>query len=178
MTQHLPIQIVNENDQPIGEASIPEAYKKGLIHRLVFVWVEDTDGKLLVQKRSPSMLMYPSCWDVSAAGHVDVGETYEQAAQRELEEEIGLEADRLQELNGFYHELDVNQYHLKRFHKVYRVVVQPNPKLHPDPVEVAATQWLTKQQVKRLIKDHPDQVSSGLVDSMKSYEDYQHQAAA
>ncbi len=178
MTDHPPIQIVDEHDRPVGGASIYEAYEKGLIHRVAFIWVEDTDGKILIQKRGPGMATFPDCWDVSAAGHVDVGETYEQAARRELKEELGLEADTLQEVASFYHEITVNRQLLKRFNKVYRVVVQPNPELQPDPIEVTATRWLTKRGITQLIKDHPDEVANGLVDTMKSYEDYQRQTAA
>jgi isopentenyldiphosphate isomerase len=48
-------------------------------------------GELLVQLRGRSKDRYPLHWDVSVGGHVDPAETYDEAARRELHEELGLD---------------------------------------------------------------------------------------
>jgi isopentenyl-diphosphate Delta-isomerase len=90
MVHNPPIQIVDDNDSPIDEATIQDAYDQGRLHRVVYVIVEDESGNILLQKRGPEIVNYPNRWDISAAGHVDTGESYEAAAKREMREELGL----------------------------------------------------------------------------------------
>ncbi len=60
-------------------------------HVAVFVWVFDARGRVLLQRRSPDKDAWPGRWDASAAGHVEVSESIESAACREILEELGLE---------------------------------------------------------------------------------------
>ncbi len=82
--------VVDAEDRVIGKATREKIHREGLFHRSVHIFVFNKDGQLYIQKRSMNKDMYPGLWDSSAAGHVDFGETYETAAARELEEELGL----------------------------------------------------------------------------------------
>lgn len=66
-----------------------------LSHRAVHMILRDTSGAVLLQKRSMWKDRNPGLWDSSAAGHVDSGETYGEAARRELQEELGVPAPPL-----------------------------------------------------------------------------------
>jgi len=162
-----PIVIVDQDDQPTGEASMDEAHQKGLYHRIARVMVEDEKGRLLLQKRSATVSTFPNCWDHSAAGHVDVGETYEQAAARELQEEIGLTGD-LQEMGYWKTNEKFGDRILNRFNKAYRVKVD-DPDLALQASEVTEVKWFTPQEIKQLIADYPNQVAAGLVDVMERF---------
>src|SRR5262249_22085291 len=61
-----------------------------LLHRAVHIFVFNSRGELLLQKRSAHKDEYPNCYTSSASGHLAAGESYERAAPRELEEELGL----------------------------------------------------------------------------------------
>ena len=62
-----------------------------LVHRSVHVVVFDSSGtRILLQKRSRLKDIQPGKWDTAVGGHVDAGETVENAAQRELAEELGV----------------------------------------------------------------------------------------
>jgi isopentenyldiphosphate isomerase len=62
-----------------------------LIHRSVHILVVHPEtGRLLLQKRSPEKDTHPGQWDTSVGGHVNFGQSYEEAAIRETEEELGL----------------------------------------------------------------------------------------
>ena len=69
------------------------AHKKGICHGISAIALIDTDGKLLIQKRSANKKNEPNKWDLSSAGHIDIDETPEQAAVRELFEETGIKVE-------------------------------------------------------------------------------------
>ncbi|PIZ61953.1 hypothetical protein COY17_03305 [Candidatus Saccharibacteria bacterium CG_4_10_14_0_2_um_filter_52_9] len=169
MSQHLPIQIVDENDEPIGTASISEAQAKGLVHRIVRIMVEDEAGNILLQKRTPDSELYPDRWDNSAAGHVDVDESYETAAKRELAEEIGLENVELEEIGYYRHIGNFEDRKLNRFSRVFKVVVPKETKFILQPDEVASVRWFDVDEAKELVVSHPDKVTDGVADVLKRY---------
>src|SRR3989338_5228619 len=93
------ICIVDEENNEIGKASTKEAHEKKLLHRASYVMLVNKEGKILLQKRV-AMKTYPHMWTMSASGHVDQGESYEEAAHRELKEELGI-STRLKKIGIF-----------------------------------------------------------------------------
>lgn len=82
---------VDEKDQVLGSVTRGEAHAHPeIFHRSVFILVFNQVGELLLQKRSANKDRFPNYWTVSCSGHVVYGQTYEEAAARELEEELGL----------------------------------------------------------------------------------------
>lgn len=162
MADNIPIQIVDENDNPIGEDTIANAQANGLKHRIVRIMVEDEDGKVLLQRRHPSKRTYPKCWDNSAAGHVDAGETYEAAAVRELQEEIGVSGYTLQEVKYYPTNRIWNGRILDRFNRLYKVTVPHKTPFVIQPEEVTEVRWFTRSEIRRLLHEHPNEVSDGL----------------
>src|SRR5688572_21675258 len=84
--------IVNEADEVIGCAVRADIHRRQLKHRAVHILVFNRRGDLFLQKRSLTKDCFPGAWDTSAAGHLGCGETYDDAAVRELREELGVEA--------------------------------------------------------------------------------------
>jgi len=82
--------VVDENDQVTGQNTRSEVHRLGLLHRAIHIFVFDSVGRLLLQKRSAAKDEFPSMWTSSASGHVDAGEDYDNAAARELTEELDL----------------------------------------------------------------------------------------
>ena len=83
--------VVDERDQVIDSKRRDEVHVNNLRHRAVHIWIVNARGELLLQKRSPWKHNYPDLWCSSTAGHVDSGESYEEAGHRELGEEIGID---------------------------------------------------------------------------------------
>jgi 16S rRNA (adenine1518-N6/adenine1519-N6)-dimethyltransferase len=82
--------VVDESDNVIATRPRTEVHAKNLLHRAAHILVFNQAGELLLQKRSAWKDREPSKWDSSAAGHLEPGETYEAAAVRETEEELGI----------------------------------------------------------------------------------------
>ena len=84
--------VVDEDDQLLGDAPRAEVHGNNLRHRAVHILIFNHSGELFLQKRSRWKDRHPCLWDSSAAGHVDAGEEYDTAAERELREELGVTA--------------------------------------------------------------------------------------
>lgn len=163
------IQIVDENDQPVGQASIDEAQTQGLIHRISSVMVENGAGQVLLQFRNANKETFPSCWDNSAAGHVDVGESYEIAAKREMAEEIGVQNVEVEEI-GYYHTNSTfGERRLNRFEKAYRTVVDPNTTFRLQADEVSKVAWFDIEELKVQVVEHPEKFASGLIETVQRF---------
>ncbi|MFF2190036.1 NUDIX hydrolase [Streptomyces sp. NPDC058155] len=84
------LDIVDENDRVVRQATRGEAYAKGLRHRCAFILARDADDRVFVHRRTATKLVFPSHHDMFVGGVVGAGETYDDAALREAEEELGV----------------------------------------------------------------------------------------
>ena len=93
MTEEL-FDIYDENGNSLG-ISKPrsEVHTNGCWHRAVHIWILNSQGQLLIQKRAAIKQSHPDLWDISSAGHISAGESPEASAIRELEEELGVRAE-------------------------------------------------------------------------------------
>ncbi|KUG29437.1 putative nudix hydrolase yfcd [hydrocarbon metagenome] len=89
------VEFVDGRDRPLGVMSLADVHRQALSHRSVLVLLYDLRGKVYLQKRAATKQFYPGRYDVSASGHVKAGESRLEAAQRELEEELGITARKL-----------------------------------------------------------------------------------
>jgi len=85
--------VVDDQDRLLGDAPRAEVHGDNLRHRAVHILLFNHLGELFLQKRSRWKDRHPCLWDSSAAGHVDAGEDYDVAANRELREELGVAAE-------------------------------------------------------------------------------------
>ncbi|MDF3299928.1 NUDIX hydrolase [Streptomyces tropicalis] len=84
------LDIVDENDRVVARRPRGEAYAEGLRHRCVFVEARDAEGRVFVHRRTATKLVFPSLHDMFVGGVVGAGESYDDAALREAEEELGV----------------------------------------------------------------------------------------
>jgi isopentenyl-diphosphate Delta-isomerase len=135
--------VVDADDRVIRQERRSVVHAQGLAHRAVHVFLFNSRGQLLVQRRSASKDEYPLTYTSSASGHVAAGETYEECAPRELQEEIGIEAplERLVKLPASpetAHEQTV----------LFRAVSDAVP--IPDEEEVASVTYFSLDELRAL----------------------------
>jgi isopentenyl-diphosphate delta-isomerase type 1 len=98
------LEIVNEKGEVVGVALRSEIHgNPSLVHRVVHVLVFNSEGKLLLQKRSLKKDVAPGRWDTSVGGHVGRGEELSLSAKREMEEELGITGCEIEYLYTYTH---------------------------------------------------------------------------
>jgi len=140
MTEEL--DIVNKDDQIIGKSTRKDAHDKKLRHRSVMFFVFDQNGKLLMTKRSEDKRFYPGYWSIVLGGHVPAGFSYEEALEKEMEEEIGTTAP-CENLGSFKKEIEEENENVR----LYKAVVDPK-KIELSPKEFEKGLFVTFEELE------------------------------
>jgi 16S rRNA (adenine1518-N6/adenine1519-N6)-dimethyltransferase len=162
------VTFVDENDTIIGAGSKEDAWSKGIITRIARIFVFNKQGELLIQKRSDDHPSAPGKWDQSAAGHVDEGETYLEAAYREAKEEIGIKGIELEELTKFFtDEKDESDKIKKRFNVLYKTSY--NGEFNLQEEEVSMTKWIKISELEKWMEENPEDFTGGFMQTYQIY---------
>ena len=83
--------LVDEKGETIGKATRKECHNGSkMLHPVVHLHIFNKAGDLYLQKRSINKDIQPGKWDTAVGGHIDYGETVEDALHREVREELGI----------------------------------------------------------------------------------------
>lgn len=72
-----------------------EAHKNGICHRVIHLWILNSNDELLIQQRSANKDAGANLWYVSVGGHIEASENIENTLIRETKEELGLDISHL-----------------------------------------------------------------------------------
>ncbi len=98
------VTIVDRANSVVGSATRRRMRAERLPHRCSYILVFNSRGELYVQKRTTIKDIYPGYWDAAAGGVMQVGETYEESAAREVGEELGVRGVELRPLFDMWFE--------------------------------------------------------------------------
>ena len=137
------LEIINEKGEVMGLA--PRSRIHGdptLMHRVAHVLVLNGKGQILLQKRSMKKDVAPGRWDTSVGGHVDPGESPEEAARREMLEELGVEG-AIELLHSYIHS---NAYETEL---VYTFLARREDGFKFDPAEIDEIRFWDLEEIRR-----------------------------
>ncbi|HCC95749.1 MULTISPECIES: isopentenyl-diphosphate Delta-isomerase [unclassified Empedobacter] len=147
------VVLVDQDDQKLGLMEKQQAHVAGLLHRAFSVFVFNSKGELMIQQRAASKYHSPTLWTNTCCSHPRDNETYEQAAHRRLEEEMGFDCELEYKFNFIYKahlENDLIEHELDH---VFIGTFDNEPKLNPD--EVMAYRWVELDDLKKDMEKNP-----------------------
>ena len=103
------VPIVDEHDDVVGQVPRHVMRAQALLHRVTYILIFDSRGRLFVQKRTVTKDLYPGYYDLAAGGVVCVGENYQESALREVWEELGIDNAKLTFHFKFFFEQENNR---------------------------------------------------------------------
>ena len=122
--------------------------------KIICVWIENSQGQVLLQQRSYKKRFGPGLWTCAVEGTVENDDDYLETAQREVEEEIGLSDVTLIPAKQLLYKSDVGS----RLAQGYKVLCDwPIQYFTPQPEEVEKLEWRDKKgTVEQMKAKHPD----------------------
>lgn len=155
MTEH--VILVDENDREIGIGEKMDAHRSGALHRAFSVFVFDSAGRLLLQKRARGKYHSAGLWSNTCCGHPRPGETTETAARRRLREEMNFECELRSAFSFVYRvELD-NRLVEHEYDHVFVGHHDEDPA--PEPAEVEAWSWVSVPELSKDLRARPESYS-------------------
>ncbi len=156
--------VVDEDDQVIGQDTRAAVHAKELKHRAVHVLVFNKKKELFLQKRSRLKDVHPGAWDSSAAGHLDAGEDYESCVVRELKEELAIEDAKIQ----FVVKLPPTADNGWEFIGLY--LARYDGAVRYPCAEVEAGAWFPLEIIREWISKRPEDFAGGFLECFAQFE--------
>lgn len=120
--------LMNEEGETIGKATRKECHNGSkLLHPVVHLHIFNEAGDLYLQKRPMTKDIQPGKWDTAVGGHVDYGETTEEALRREVLEELGITDFTPQFIARYVFESSIEKELVNTFRTTYTGEITPDP---------------------------------------------------
>lgn len=146
--------LVDENDRERGTMEKMEAHRRGELHRAISVFVLNTRGEMLLQRRALEKYHSGGLLTNACCSHPRPGETVEEAAERRLKEEMGISAQLRSRGTFTYLASFSNGLTEHELDHVFEGVTDARPVLNEE--EVSEFLYLSVPEIKEMIAHEPD----------------------
>ena len=127
--------LVDENDNETGTAEKMEAHLKALLHRAVSVFIVNSKGEWILQRRAFDKYHSNGLWTNTCCTHPHPGESNIESAKRRLQEEMGIECDLTELFSFTYKEKLDNELTEHEFDHVFFGISDKDPEINTSEVE-------------------------------------------
>ncbi|WP_449387810.1 isopentenyl-diphosphate Delta-isomerase [Chryseobacterium lineare] len=148
------VVLVDSEDQVTGMMEKQQAHINGLLHRAFSVFLFNSKGEMLLQKRASGKYHSPLKWTNAVCSHPRMEETYLEGAKRRVKEELGIETD-LSEKFSFIYKADVGNGLWE--HELDHVFVGTfEDEFHLNKEEVEEVRYITIEDLDREMSENPE----------------------
>lgn len=156
------IQVVDDEGKTIGEIEKIAAHQNGGVwHRAISVFLFDSFGRLLIQKRAKGKYHFAGLWANSCCSHPSANETPAEAANRAMQFELGISATVSEIGVVRYEATDAASGQTEREHD-HILVGRFLGQISPNTEEIAAIRWVALAELKQEIQLRPEQFAPWL----------------
>ena len=146
MDEYFPI--LNAQGEIIGKATRKECHSGSmLLHPVVHLHIFRQGGYVYLQKRALNKDIQPGKWDTAVGGHVDYGESLEEALFREAREELGLTDINPQKIVNYIFNSEIEQ----EMVNVYYIIVGENFETVNDPIEIDEARFWHIDEIEQVM---------------------------
>jgi isopentenyl-diphosphate delta-isomerase len=147
--------LVDEKDNPVGTEEKLAAHQKGLLHRAFSVFVFNSKGELLIQKRAKEKYHSSGLWTNTCCSHPSPGEETLVAAHRRLKEEMGFDCP-IREAGSLLYKVSFdNGLTENEFDHIF-IGEYDGPVEHVDPNEAEDWKWISPEDLLADMDKNPD----------------------
>jgi isopentenyl-diphosphate delta-isomerase len=146
--------LVSPQDEEIGYMEKMEAHRLGLLHRAFSVFLFNSNGEMLLQKRALSKYHSGGLWTNACCSHPRKGETIEQAATRRTREELGCEPE-LKKIHTFIYKAELDN-SLTEYEFDHVLVGNYEGEMNLNADEVSEIAYFPIQQIRQQIIEQPE----------------------
>lgn len=150
--------LVDEQDKPIGNMGKLEAHQKGHLHRAFSVFIFNSKNQLLLQRRALTKYHSAGLWTNTCCSHPRPNEDTLTAANRRLNEEMGMQTNLTHKTSFIYKTNFDNGLTEHEFDHVFIGKSDSNPIINPE--EVDSFKWISLEELKANIKTNPELYTS------------------
>ncbi|WP_449398739.1 isopentenyl-diphosphate Delta-isomerase [Chryseobacterium wanjuense] len=148
------VVLVSPEDKVLGLMEKQQAHVNGLLHRAFSVFLFNSKGEMLLQKRASGKYHSPLKWTNAVCSHPKNGETYLEGAKRRVKEELGIEAD-ISKKFSFIYKADVgNGLWEHELDHVFVGVFEDDFNLNKDEVE--EVRYISMEDLNKEMIEHPE----------------------
>jgi 16S rRNA (adenine1518-N6/adenine1519-N6)-dimethyltransferase len=158
--------VVDEADRILRYAYRAEVHANNFRHRAVHIFIFNQAGQIYLQKRGRWKDRHPLLWDSSAGGHVAAGEGYDDAARRELHEELGLTLP-LEKIA----KLPASERTGDEFIWVYSGKLGAEGEPRPNRSEIEAGAFFAPEIIDGWVVARPNDFASGFLECWKAHQE-------
>lgn len=144
------LDIINMQDEVVDQAPLPEVYQQAALHRIIHVLLFNEKGEMALQLRSRHKSFCPGHWSTAIGGHVQAGESYEAAAFRECQEELGILPPTLTFLTKQFYKDTYTGKNLHNFMTVF--TCQYDQELRCNQEEVERVDYFSLKDIQKMIR--------------------------